>query len=233
MSQTNKRSESGKKKPLKDQLYEASHEWPLNGNRVFIPIDTIQSLVSYENVRSTLVKLRRGLSDQQLDSYTEYICSYSKKLFTIFAIIDQLPTLLELLDARITDLDLPFTRIPLVKGNNDGRLYMLGKESHKHCRLSNHGDCHIKPLSSWGMPEIRRLCSDQWAALAPVFEDARGKVIDYELNDNTILPFTSDQEGEAEKVKVGGFSEVWGVQIHRAHQKLLPVVASGAEVRSI
>jgi hypothetical protein len=58
--------------------------------------------------------------------------------------------------------------------------------------------------------------------LAPVFKkEERPDVIPHiELNDACLLPFIEDREKHDKMA--GGYSEVWGVRIHPAHQKLLP-----------
>jgi hypothetical protein len=54
--------------------------------------------------------------------------------------------------------------------------------------------------------------------LAPVF-DLGEDVLHHELDDHCVLPFLKDKE-RSDKAREGGFSSVWEIVIHPAHQKL-------------
>ncbi|PMD33649.1 kinase-like protein, partial [Hyaloscypha variabilis F] len=75
----------------------------------------------------------------------------------------------------------------------------------------------------WQWRDINDFCHAQWAFLAPVFDELHKH---YELDDNDILPFIEDNE---KFLRQGGYSEVWGVRIHQAHQLLRQSSASGKE----
>ncbi|PVH74786.1 kinase-like protein [Cadophora sp. DSE1049] len=195
---------------LSEALQEEFHYWPPPPatNTYFIPNNRVEDLVKIERVRPALDGLHPSLPSEKLDALADVICSEAKKLFAIFLMSEKLQTLLELLDERITDLDLPFSRILLDKSKPSSSLYKLGRRSHDKTK--------------WGKVDIQNLCSLQWSLLAPVFRSTVGKINHYDLQYNIILPYIEDEEGQREKIKVGGFSQVWGVKIHRAHQKLLP-----------
>jgi hypothetical protein len=58
--------------------------------------------------------------------------------------------------------------------------------------------------------------------MAPIFENGPSFIPShYELDNRVILPYVEDKERDVGCVRHGGFSEIWGVRIHPAHQQML------------
>jgi hypothetical protein len=212
---------------LASDLKDARLEW--QPHRIFIPVSVISTLVTKDKVRDILRELYPRWKDADLNHASGRIYSEARKLFTILLLCgrDQrfCSTILDFLKNNVTDEDLPLTRI-YPPGS---RHYTLAKKEHKGCLGNHDGNCEIIALSSWSPYDIMDLCRDQWLALAPVFKSYVDHVRHYNLEAGTILPYIKDQEYEPGAVKRGGYSQVWGIQIHPAHQALLP--SSNSSVR--
>jgi hypothetical protein len=211
---------------LRQRLQEVQVESPEGGNRYFIPINELQKLVRRDYVEAELRSMY-PLNEEEVSAYSEYICDKAKNLFTVLlcgssTIIRE--SILDFVDDAISDDDLPFGRgySPTTEPfNTYRRPFGLCRRNHLRCHLSDHRACGIKALSTWPQPEISHLCRDQWLVLAPVFRRILGDIPYLELDDNIVLPFIEDQEGSPNLIQRGGYSEVWGVRIHSAHQDLL------------
>jgi hypothetical protein len=206
-------------------LREAQIEWPPEGNFWFIPIDVIRKLEEKGPVREELQRIFPGMDRGPLDHYVHVICTKATKIFAILLAssseIEE--AICELLDEGITDANLPFVRVPLygVERERRSSSYTLAKYEHKNCQTEGHADCGIMALSNWQGNDVRNLCRDQWLALAPIFKRDSKKVPHYHFEDATVLPFTEDDENSKENMMYGGYSEVWGVRIHPAHQDII------------
>lgn len=60
------------------------------------------------------------------------------------------------------------------------------------------------------------ICREQWSVLAPEFKRIEGKIPHHNLDNNTIFPYIEDNQGV--QGRSGGYSHVWGIRIHPAHQ---------------
>jgi hypothetical protein len=74
-------------------------------------------------------------------------------------------------------------------------------------------------MSKLGKDGITALDRWQWSVQAPEFVQVADEIPHLELSDNIILPFTNDFRKDG--FRTGGYSEVWSVRIHPAHQNLL------------
>lgn len=215
---------------LRDELQEGKEEWPKGCNSHFIPISAVGLLVTKERVRKEFRKLYPRMDLKKVDNYTHRICDSMPKVFTIFLCSPDETcrrAIRAIIDEKITDADLPLARV-YPKGRardrqsqSSSKKYRLGKRSHASCPRDDHTSCEIKALSKLKTPEIQNLCRDQWLVQAPVFKSSPDDIKHHRLDDNVVLPYVEDQELEPGAVKVGGYSEVWGVRIHSAHQRML------------
>ncbi|PMD46645.1 kinase-like protein [Hyaloscypha variabilis F] len=210
-------------KRLARKLKDEKVEWPPTEHRFFIPDSEINHRVREDTVREVLRELHPELNDRKLDQASVRICSEAPKLFTILLLCgsDQpfCSKILDFLDNHVADEDLPLARV-YPPGE---RHYTLAKKDHKDCLGNHDGNCEIMAFSSWSWYDIEDFCRDQWQVLAPVFTSYVDHVRHYDLEGSTILPYIRDQQYESGAVKSGGYSRVWGVEIHPAHQKLLPL----------
>jgi hypothetical protein len=99
--------------------------------------------------------------------------------------------------------------------------YTLAKYEHKNYQTEGHAGCGIMALSNWEGRDAQILSRDQWLALSPIFKRASKEVPHYHFENSTVLPFTEDDENDKEKMMYGGYSEVWAVRIHPAHQDII------------
>ena len=208
---------------LVQQLQEAQIEWPPRGNSYFLPINALNELVTYNSVAAELRRIDPKASDTQVSRHTSSICSSAMKLFTVLLCGTKSSYITKFLDDGITDRDLPFVRSYTTNGSNSdvqNLPFVLCKSDHDRCLKYNHSKCGIKAMAFWSQRDIRELCRDQWFVQAPVFEQKStiGQVPHHDLDDNTVLPFIEDYE--TQKTSQGGYSHVWGVRIHSAHQNV-------------
>jgi hypothetical protein len=203
--------------PLRSKLQKAQFEWPPGGLTYVLPINMLTELVTESNVREELLFMIPRMENKLLERCIKLICSDSKKLFAILVcgFGTDAKVICGLLKDKVTDEDLPFTRILL------GDTERPGRKNHVKCHSADHRSCGIPRLSDWHQMDIQKLCKDQWLALAPVFQSFSGEIPQLDLHRNTLLPFTEDQELNPISVRGGGYGEVWAVRIHPGHQNLL------------
>jgi hypothetical protein len=211
---------------LATDLIVSKREWPSESNSYFIPINEIEKGVQEKVVRTALRGIYPGLDSRRLDSAAHRICNTAQRLFTVLLCGSEgryRLAILDFVEGGVTDADLPLVRVYLTASvSSRGRMiYTLGKKNHEYCPRSQHDNCGINCLSSWRPSNIEELCRDQWLVLAPVFKTYWDFVEHHNLDSSIVLPYIEDQESDNELVKYGGYSEVWGVRIHPAHQRLL------------
>jgi hypothetical protein len=205
---------------LGSKLMDAWIEWPPEQNSHFIPIDVLDNLIWEENVKLQLEANFPEMREQEVWSYVTAVCSRAKRLFALLVSCDKAEC--------IWDKDLPFLRFSDVElsarsENALGRTppqVTLYAASHIDCEKQDHEECAIKSIKFWRQRDIRSLDRDQWLVQAPVFESTAGSVPHLDLHDNVVLPFIEDHERQR-NMRSGGYSNVWAVRIHHAHQKLI------------
>lgn len=193
---------------LKDQLLEAQVDTGGVEHYLFIPIDSIIRIVTKLNIRRELTRIRINQSLVDLEALTDTMHDRSPKFFGILAIIDRTQTIIDFHTAQIFDVDLPLRR------SRD--LLNSGKSAPKSLNLQSSRGTSILVFRTWTKWKVQEFFRVQWTVLAPVFSSP-GQY--YDLDDNCILPFIEDTEGQQD-MKSGGYSHVWGVRIHPAHQKI-------------
>jgi hypothetical protein len=216
---------------LAGALSDEKKEWPPNRNTYFIPNSEVRHYVTKETVRKVLEEIYPRWNDRELDQASVRICTEAPKLFAVllFCGPDEsfCSKIMDFLAANVTDENLPLVRIPL-----ESSRYTLATKEHKACQRNHPGNCEIPILSEWTARIIADLCRDQWLVLAPVFRSYDDYVRHYELDNSTIFPYLKDKEHDLGAVKIGGYSRVWGVKIHPAHQFLLPLTDSWVSRKS-
>ncbi|PMD54054.1 kinase-like protein [Hyaloscypha bicolor E] len=216
---------------LARKLKEKKLEWPPRGNTYFIPINEIRKHLKKDAVRNVLHEIYPELDDRGLHSATNHICTKALKLFAILILYGSnqgpYPNILDIIDSKVTDEDLPLARVPSHSPN-----YTLGKRKHKSCPQEHECECGIRALSSWRSHDIEDLSRDQWLVLAPVFKSYPDRIKHHILDDSTIMPYIGDKENEEGEMREGGYSEVWRVQIHPAHQSLFSLSDSSVRRKS-
>jgi hypothetical protein len=207
---------------LLEQLTDAGIEWPRGGNRYFVPISKIAQLVTPQSIHDELAIQSSPVPGHIISEYAPLIHKHSSKLFAILVIILKSSSILEFVDENITDDDLPLVRFYIA----DPQQIRSDRNSFALCGEKRKGH-PIAAMKNWSQRDVKSFSRDQWSFLAPVFSNGKH----YKFDDNTILPFVEDQEGQRGKVRSGGYSQVWGIRIHRDHQHLYntshPLVRAG------
>jgi hypothetical protein len=191
---------------LHGQLESALVRWPRGTDQFFIPVDAQDRLLIASRVATEFERLFPNLAPAERLSYVTKTCSLARKLFAILLLIDKGMSILDFLADGITDKDLPLVQYPKESATSS---YTLRTEG----RINS----PISAIENWSRLTIRLFYREQWGLKAPVFE-MLGK--HYELEDDCVLPFVEDRGNNIENVNTGGYSEVWGVRIHSAHQRI-------------
>lgn len=219
-------------KTLKSKLLDALYdfEWPHGQDRYYIPVNFLEEYITVKEVSSQLSRDCPQLSSEQNDECAKAICAKAKRLYTILLCmnieIDKGHCILDFLEGGISDNDLPFLRSnhgtePWAQAKG-AKLELCTAHHFNTCFRHSHSGCGIKALESWQAREVRVLSRDQWQVLAPVFEPLKnGKIPNYNFDNNIIFPYVEDHQTVNDSyVKSGGYSHVWGVRMHWAHQKI-------------
>jgi hypothetical protein len=198
---------------LEERLWDARIEWPKGDNRYFIPADVLQSLVTVESIYSELVRCRIKMQRDEILDTSKRIWKAAPRIFAILVCMNKGRCIINFLNEGLEDEDLPFKRSEIKEIGAGANNFKL--------RSRRHDGKRINSMSNWGRSEITTFGRDQWWMLAPIFKEGktnRAKVRHWDLEDNCVLPFIEDTKRT--KVKESGFSSVWGVLIHPAHQLL-------------
>jgi hypothetical protein len=194
---------------LQGQLEISLVSCPGSNEQFFLPADAQDRLIIASHVAAEFERLFPNLPFSERSRYVSRTCSSARKLFAILLGIEKGDSILDLLADGITDNDLPLLKYPKRTANagHTAPYFTL--------RTRRRIDRPIQTIDRWNWrTSIRQFYSEQWWLKAPVF-DTLGK--HYELEDDCVLPFIEDEEIN---VNSGGYSDVWGVRIHPAHQKL-------------
>jgi hypothetical protein len=137
----------------------------------------------------------------------EGISANAPKLFAMLIYLRKGHTICDFVQEGIGDSHLPFERDDKTTKTGDFKL----------CRQHRPKE-PIQCMLDWDRDDIIHFERDQWCTRAPIFSYTEG-VEHYEFEQNLVLPFIIDHE-HSDHVKNAGFSRVWKVVIHHAHQKL-------------
>lgn len=182
---------------LEQRLLDAQIPW---GTHRFIPADALDRIVTKRAIHEELDRVTDlSASDISLLSHTTW--EYARKIFAILVCIGKGKLVSSFLSEGITDADLP---ISIPKGSSQQKKWITP----------------IETCGGWSSRELDDFSRVQWYFLAPIFTKLRTQ--HYELDDNCVMPFIKDTEHEA---RSGGFSDVWEVVIHPAHQKFFASVS--------
>ncbi|TVY41411.1 hypothetical protein LSUB1_G003306 [Lachnellula subtilissima] len=202
------RSNSGS--ALYAALFKARHEWPPRMNSYFIPNDELERLLDVDSIMDELGGSQLGpMAAQESHILAQDISNKAPRLFAILVCLGLGDLISQFIDEGIDDEDLPFGRTDDTK--RPGRWQLCSKSRPNE---------PIRCMASWNQPSIINFDREQWYVLAHVFENnEEGRIPHYDIGNTCILPFVKDEE-QGDQVKQGGFSIVWEIIIHPAHQKL-------------
>jgi hypothetical protein len=196
--------------PLAKILEDSRIEWPVGSNTHFIPIDEVNRIIRPENIKAELPPTLDFEDPRDREEMASSIFSHAKKIFAILVLIGCQSSTREFLDCGITDEDLPLSRTsPSIIGHES--------PSFNWAQIQTRSGLPVEFLRTWDRHDVEEFCRLQWLFLSPVFNLGEG-IRHYDLEDNCVLPFIEDQERT--NTKSGGFSDVWNIRIHPAHQNL-------------
>jgi hypothetical protein len=191
----------------------------------FLPLDQLDKIVTADRVKRELQKCNI-VPPRELDYYTGQIWGITKspnptsrrKIFAILVLIQKVASILDFIKHGLYDKHLPFI---LTEGPGPGHSQLSRKR--------NGGAIEPIPFCQdpnvWPTYLLECFQNYQWQLLAPYFElsaKSQPKVLHYNLEANSILPFT-EVDKENTSAHRGGFGDVWRVKIHPAHHNCCPL----------
>jgi hypothetical protein len=192
---------------LQEQLENNLVSWPRGQEQLFLPVDVQDRLLTAGYVAEEFERLFPKLTQKERSNYVSRTCGSARKLFAILLGINKGESIIDILADGITDDDLPLVKYRTAHSSYTNPRFTL--------RSKRRIDRPIYAIDKWDWRfTIRQFYCEQWWLNAPVFK-TQGK--HYEFEDDCVLPFLEDQEDINAS---GGYSDVWGVRIHPAHQNL-------------
>ncbi|KAH0537549.1 hypothetical protein FGG08_005648 [Glutinoglossum americanum] len=172
----------------------------------FIPCNDFDRLITFKTIEEELARMRPDIPPFERLDIANDIFSTARKLFAILITIRKGLAILDFVKDHISDSDLPLSLSKEV-----------GWQFPTSEGLQTPLDRLLQAVTSWDSHDIDAFSRTQWWFLAPVFDQ---QARHYKLADEVVLPFIEDREGDPDQVKSGGYSKVWGIRIHRAHQTI-------------
>lgn len=193
---------------LEEKLWDSRIEWPPHQMTYFIPLDEMKRLVTLDSILAELSRVEFRHDKLARGALATSISDQALKLFTILTAMSKSECVLEFLEEGLEDRDLPLT--PMEQSSSKNKIL---------CSRRKPGVA-ISCTSNWRRSETEAFLRDQWWTLAPVFTSSNYSVRHWELDDRCVLPYVED--GERSQAVMGGYSSVWRVKIHPAHQRFYP-----------
>lgn len=206
----------------------------------FVPNDDLERIVTKHRVRQELANVLQGIPIDELDHLTEQIWEVKpavvsespskmttrRRIFAILALMQKVDQIKDFIREDLYDSDMPFV---LSEGPRKGVRHMYWKDEG--------GNLHsVQAFAQWQPFEIDSFDNYQWELLAPYFHlctKSDPKILHYNLENRTILPFIEDEEVK----HAGGYGDVWRVKIHPAHHnhcpdsvRIMPVLSQESEL---
>lgn len=191
---------------LQDRLLAEFNYFPRGGKAFFLPIKSLESLIQEQNVVIELTRCLPASKRPKIPSNARRICA--TPIGEI--IIEKADSILKFLSEGVRDADLPLMKLEL-----DGKpgIFKFGRKPERG--KASHP---LKCFQGFTRMNFINFENCQWAVLAPIFRCPSRKNVDhYCLEDQTILPFT-----EEEDVYEGGFGRVSRIRIHPDHHHFDP-----------
>jgi hypothetical protein len=167
-------------------------------------------------------------SENKLNNLSHHVCGEKphRKLFAILIILGMPWKIKDLINASLSDADLPLDtcevketfylchRQSLKRGEYDQQKHPTFPRSRMRKAKAPHPP-YIKVFQKWEESKRRDFYDKQWIVMAPYFDrgqDPNRPIVHHKLRSKTILPFLS-----YEFIGRGGFGEVFKVEIHSGH----------------
>ncbi len=191
-------------------------------HRKFLPIDKLESIINIPVIGRELDRHGKDAGLAQKVWGTEGSKSElttRRKIFAILVLVNNVPAISDFIAEGIFDSHLPFLF-------RDGTGERVGTFN-VYRRLKGQGgelDCEIEIefFQQWDDDKLGSFESSQWQVLAPYFSLASkdNKLMHYNLDDLSVLPFIEDYKVDEPLAQHGGSADVRRVKIHKSHQNI-------------
>ncbi|KAI0523946.1 hypothetical protein F5B22DRAFT_423512 [Xylaria bambusicola] len=202
---------------LRDEINDSLVESAFDSGRRFLPEGSLDRLVTSENVLGVLTYL--GANTEEIQSLVDFVLTKARKIFIVIVNTDMINVSDALESCRrsgVTDRHLPLPRELINCGG------MKNHSTRKDCQHEVELEVfHEKP---WRRSAISAFYHAQWQFLAPSFTPYHR---DMTLDVRAILPFVH----VGRDARVGFFSEVYEVELHRDHHNGIIPAEDGHELR--
>ncbi|EPE29866.1 Protein kinase-like (PK-like) [Glarea lozoyensis ATCC 20868] len=181
---------------LADKLFDCRVQTGIESNQHFIPVSSLDHCLSVKNIRQELGELESSMSAEAFSLLVHQIHTSTRRIFAILVIIERPKEIPHFITHGISDKCLPYIK-------------PLQNNSSSRDGVSARSKLNIL-LQSWHPRDAEVFNQVQWTVLAPVFTPSYAH---YTFLPEVILPFRKTGTDMR-----GGFSEVWKITIHPAHQ---------------
>ncbi|KAJ9616436.1 hypothetical protein H2200_000154 [Cladophialophora chaetospira] len=182
---------SGRGQTLKQKLVTGSKQSCFD-KRQYVPESCLQELITKDSIAAELKK-------EKIEVKIELLVFVYEKAKRIFAI---------LVCSRMTKFIVGFHERGFIDDHLPVRCLEVGEDYALSSLSEKQPSCG---LWNWKWDDLYEFIDKQWLFMSPIFERSRGR---YNLNKDQALPFDS-----VGREKSGGFSKVYPVTIHPAHQR--------------
>ncbi|KIW78369.1 hypothetical protein Z517_08204 [Fonsecaea pedrosoi CBS 271.37] len=192
---------------LKDRLRDERKESCIDKKK-FVPESCLDTHLTKENIEAELERKDIVVTTELVD----FIQTKAKKLFAILVYSEILEAIIGCYEHQLMD-----DHLPLLLRKVDNRYEISSLSENEPSDVSFQVASDVFRIGSkdgtwkWNRGRLHDFAENQWQFMAPVFKKERYR---YKLDGQHILPFVS-----VGKEKGGGFSKVYRVTIHHAHQQ--------------
>lgn len=201
------------RKRLLDSTIESAHP----RGQTFLPNDAIDGIITPKNIEAYISMSEHDVLWSRCSDIIDFVCGNSElnasKTFAALLLMDQAPLIVDFMEEKISDLDLP--------------IFWSDKGENGTTRMSKKVGNTFMPIAKfdqWTSAVQRSFFSVQWLVKAPVFEENNSESWDnhpaMRLPEAEVLPWTQfsviSEHGDSH--------EIAHVKIHDAHHTFQPKV---------
>lgn len=193
--------------------------------RKFLPIDKLERLINMKAIEGELLLHgeNTGLAEKiwgppEGSKISEL--TTRRKIFAILVMVGQVPAIIDFIDSGIYDSSLPFL-FRDGTGDRAGSYDVYEKLKGRDGEPDGETEFAIGFFQNWKDHDLESFRDNQWQFLAPYFSLVsrnNNKVMHYNLDNQSILPFIKDNKAIEPPAQHGGSADVRRVKIHCAHQ---------------
>ncbi|KAI0436888.1 hypothetical protein F4803DRAFT_540664 [Xylaria telfairii] len=201
---------------FRDEINDALVESAFDSGRRFLPEGSLKRLVTSKNIRGALAYW--GTDDEETQTLVDFVLTEARKIFIIIVdtnMINVGDALESLRKSGVTDRHLPLPQELIECKRIKDQL--TEKDCHHDAALDAF---HKKP---WRRSAVSAFYHSQWQFLAPLFTPGH---VNIKLDAKAILPLVH----VGRDARMGFFSEVYEVELHRDHHQGIVPSEDGREL---